>query len=137
LELPLELEPELPLDAEPMFGHGRPFGVPDFCFGACGGVDFWLGVWVLVDVEAEAGVLVELAASALLVVLASCVVVGEAAAPAIPAAAPPVASAPATMVAPSILEMVIGGEPPGSVGDAPTIVEALTKCRSWGCVGVL
>ncbi len=38
----------------------------------------------------------------------------EAEAPAIPAAAPPLASAPATIVAPSILEIFILGEPPGS-----------------------
>jgi hypothetical protein len=73
----------------------------------------------------------------LVVVLASCVVVGEAAAAAIPAAAPPVASAPATMVAPSILEMVIGGEPPGSIGGVPTILEAVAKRPSRGCVGVV
>ncbi len=108
-----------------MFGHGCPLGE----------LDFWLGVVVLVDgdvlVELAADVpcvLVEgvLAASVELVVEAPCVL-GAAAAPAMPAAAPPVASAPAPLVAPRGLEMVIGVEPPGSVGDVPTMVRALAK----------
>jgi hypothetical protein len=101
-----------------MLGHGcePDFGwVPDF--GAAGGavvdgavvvgvVVVWVvdGVGVLVD-EVVVGV------DELVVPAPEPV---EAEAPAIPAAAPPLASAPATIVAPSILEIFMLGEPPGS-----------------------
>jgi hypothetical protein len=114
-----------------MFGHGCPLEEPGF----------WLGAVVLVDGEAvvEPVLAVEvdgvLAVSVELVLEAPCVL-GAAAAPAMPAAAPPVASAPATMVAPRSLEMVIGVEPPESVGDVPTMVRARAKRPCWRGVGV-
>jgi hypothetical protein len=95
-----------------MFGHALPLGAADFCDGA------------LVD-GVVADVLGVAAAAAVEVVDAADALV-------IPAAAPPVASAPAIMVAPSILEMVMVGRPPGSVGCGAVIVREVAKHRrSW------
>jgi hypothetical protein len=114
-----------------MFGHGCPLVEPDF----------WLGVVVLVDGEAVLELVLAaevdgvLAAVVEPVLVAPCVL-GAAAAPVMPAAAPPVASAPATMVAPRSLEMVIGVEPPESVGDVPTMVGGSAKRAGGRGVGV-
>jgi len=91
---------ELPLDLEPIFGHGRPVGEGDF-----GEPDFWVGAGLVDVVGVE---VVEALGSVLVLSAAVPVVPGAAAAPAIPAAAPAVASAPATIVAPSTLEMRMG-----------------------------
>jgi hypothetical protein len=89
----------LALAPEPMFGQGFPPVEPDFGPG---------GVFVL------GGAVVGLVDCVVVEVFAAVLgVVGDADALAMPAAAPPVASAPATIVAPSILEIVIGIEPPG------------------------
>ncbi len=104
-----ELEPELPLVPEPMFGQcfpvGPPFGgVPVFEPGAgvlgFGVVGAGAGAGVVVDGVLVAGVVDW-------VVEAPVLVEPDDAAPAleIPASAPPVASAPATIVAPSSFDV--------------------------------
>jgi hypothetical protein len=98
-----------------MFGHGvePALGVVDFWLGVVGVV----GVEGVVEVDGEAAV----AAAGVVAVVLACVP-DDADALEMPAAAPPVASAPAIIVAPSILEMVIEIEPPGSIGG---------MCQPW------
>lgn len=94
---------ELPLEPEPMFGHGSFGAEPDFCVGAAlpgagvpGAGEGVVGVAVVDE-------LVDPLPDVVLGVVAVLPVAPDA--PAMPAAAPPVASAPATIVAPNIFDI--------------------------------
>ena len=93
-----ELDPDLPVEPEPMFGHGCLPVDPVDPVDPVEPVDPVLGA---PDVDGVVGV-------AGVAVVAVPVALGAAAAPVMPATAPVVASAPATIVAPSILDMVMG-----------------------------
>jgi hypothetical protein len=126
--VPLAPGLELPLELDPMFGHGCPLVEPDFSVGAVplsGVVD----VDGVVEVDGVVVLDCDVVGVAVVLVVAVLCVVGAAEAPAIPAAAPPLASAPATIVAPSSLEMVMGRTSWDGWWVVPAIVREVAKLR--------